>query len=96
MNIYPIHRFTKRDSNEQAATRTLVIYDKDARVKVKLWDKHVSIPDEMGLQAGDVIKIVKGYVRAGLDGKPVINLRRTLTVRSRLCTITPLFLHLIL
>ena len=74
MNIYPIHRFTKRDSNEQAATRTLVIYDKDAKVKVKLWDKHTTIPDEMGLQAGDVIKIVKGYVRAGLDGKPVINL----------------------
>jgi ssDNA-binding replication factor A large subunit len=74
MNIYPIHRFTRRDSNEQAATRTLVIYDKDAKVKVKLWDKHTTIPDEMGLQAGDVIKIVKGYVRSGLDGKPVINL----------------------
>jgi replication factor A1 len=74
MNIYPIHRFTRRDSNEQAATRTLVIYDKDAKVKVKLWDKHTMIPDEMGLQVGDVIKIVKGYVRAGLDGKPVINL----------------------
>ena len=74
MNIYPIHRFTRRDSNEQAATRTLVIYDKDAKVKVKLWDKHTTIPDEMSLQVGDVIKIVKGYVRAGLDGKPVINL----------------------
>ncbi|HEV8405111.1 MAG TPA: hypothetical protein VGQ13_04300 [Nitrososphaera sp.] len=74
MNVYPVHTFTKRESNEQAATRTLVVYDKDARVKVKLWDKHVVIPDEMGLQVGDVIKIIKGYVRAGLDGKPVINL----------------------
>jgi replication factor A1 len=74
MNIYPVHKFTKRESNEQAATRTLVIYDKDARVKVKLWDKHVVIPDEMSLKVGDVIKIVKGYVRAGLDGKPIINL----------------------
>ncbi|HXV47069.1 MAG TPA: hypothetical protein VD736_10400 [Nitrososphaera sp.] len=74
MNVYPVHTFTKRDSNEQAATRTLVVYDKDARVKVKLWDKQVAVPDEMGLQVGDVIKIIKGYVRAGLDGKPVINL----------------------
>ncbi|MDQ3872085.1 MAG: single-stranded DNA-binding protein [Thermoproteota archaeon] len=74
MNIYPIYKFTKKDSNEQAATRTVVIYDKEAKVKIKLWDKHVTIPDEMGLRAGDVIKIVKGYVRAGLDGKPVINL----------------------
>jgi ssDNA-binding replication factor A large subunit len=82
MNIYPIHRFTKRDSNEQAATRTLVIYDKDAKVKVKLWDKHTTIPDEMGLQAGDVIKIVKGYVRAGLDGKPVVNLGNYSTIET--------------
>ena len=74
MNVYPIHMFTKRESNEQAATRTLVVYDKEARVKVKLWDKQVAVPDEMGLQVGDVIKIIKGYVRAGLDGKPVINL----------------------
>jgi len=74
MNIYPIYAFTRKESNEQSTTRTLVVYDKDARVKVKLWDKHVAIPDEMGLQAGDVIKIVKGYVRAGLDGKPIINL----------------------
>jgi len=74
MNIYPIYKFTRKESNEQSTTRTLVIYDKDARVKVKLWDKHVAIPDEMGLQAGDIIKIVKGYVRAGLDGKPIINL----------------------
>ena len=74
MNLYPVHTFTKRENNEQAATRTLVVYDRDARVKVKLWDKQVAVPDEMGLQVGDVIKIIKGYVRAGLDGKPIINL----------------------
>jgi replication factor A1 len=74
MNVYPVYKFTRKESNETAATRTLIIYDKDARVKVKLWDRHVGIPDEMGLQAGDLIKIIKGYVRAGLDGKPIINL----------------------
>jgi ssDNA-binding replication factor A large subunit len=74
MNIYPVHTFTKRESSEQAATRTIVVYDRDARVKVKLWDKQVAVPDEMGLRAGDIIRIIKGYVRAGLDGKPIINL----------------------
>lgn len=74
MNIYPVYTFTRKESNEQSTTRTMVVYDKDARVKVKLWDKHVAIPDEMRLQVGDIIKIVKGYVRAGLDGKPIINL----------------------
>jgi len=74
MNIYPVHNFTKKDSNEQSSTRTIVVFDKDAKVRVKLWDKQVGAPDEMGLQAGDLVKIIKGYVRAGLDGKPIINL----------------------
>jgi replication factor A1 len=74
MNIYPVHNFTKKDTNEQSSTRTLVVFDKDARVRVKLWDKQVGAPDEMGLQAGDLVKIVKAYVRAGLDGKPILNL----------------------
>ncbi|MGI0019936.1 MAG: hypothetical protein ACREAY_05660 [Nitrososphaera sp.] len=74
MNIYPAFKFTKKDTNEQSSTRTIVIFDKDARVKVKLWDKQVGVPDEMGLHSGDLVKVVKGYVRAGLDGKPILNL----------------------
>jgi replication factor A1 len=74
MNIYPTFKFTKKDTNEQSSTRTLVIFDRDARVKVKLWDKQVGVPDEMGLHSGDLVKVVKGYVRAGLDGKPILNL----------------------
>lgn len=74
MTIYPVHTFAKRESNEQSSTRTIIIYDKESRIKVKLWDKHVAIPDEMGLRAGDVIKIAKAYAKAGLDGKPIINL----------------------
>src|SRR5690349_22611431 len=31
MNIYPVYKFTRRESEEQTATRTIVIYDKDAR-----------------------------------------------------------------
>lgn len=74
LNIYPIHHFSRRDSNEETATRTMVVYDKDARVKVKLWDKLVNVPDEMGLRSGDLVKILKAYVKSGLDGKPIINL----------------------
>jgi ssDNA-binding replication factor A large subunit len=74
MNVYPIYKFIRRESTDQVATRTMVIYDRDARIKVKLWDKLVHVPDEMGLHSGDVIRISKAYVKAGLDGKPIINL----------------------
>jgi ssDNA-binding replication factor A large subunit len=74
INIYPVRKFTKKDSNEEVRTRTLTIYDKEASVKVKLWDNQINIPDEMGLQPGDMIKISRGYVKSGLDAKPIINL----------------------
>lgn len=74
MNIYPIRKFTKKDTNEESRNRTLTIYDKDSSVKVKLWDNQTSIPDEIGLKPGDLVKISQGYVKSGLDGRPTINL----------------------
>src|SRR5262249_24654402 len=44
------------------------------RIKLKLWDKQVEIPEQMGLKTGDVVKISIAYSKAGLDGKPVLNL----------------------
>jgi ssDNA-binding replication factor A large subunit len=32
------------------------------------------MPDEMGLQPGDLIKISRCYVKSGLDGKPIVSL----------------------
>ena len=74
LNIYPIHTFNRRDSADQSSTRTLVLFDKDSRIKLKLWDKQVAIPEEMGLKVGDLIMVNKAYAKAGLDGKPVLNL----------------------
>jgi ssDNA-binding replication factor A large subunit len=74
LNLYPIHVFLKRSTNEEVKSRILTIYDKDVAVKVKLWDNLVNLPDEIGLQPGDMIKISHAYVRSGLDGKPIITL----------------------
>ena len=74
MNIYPIRKFTKKDTNEESKNRTLTIYDKESSVKLKLWDNQTNIPDQIGLKPGDLIKISQGYVKSGLDGRPIINL----------------------
>ena len=53
MNIYPIRKFIKKDTNEEVINRTLTIYDKESSIKVKLWDNNqVNIPDEMGFSLG--------------------------------------------
>jgi ssDNA-binding replication factor A large subunit len=74
MNIYPIRRFIKKDTNEEIINRTITVYDKESSIKVRLWDNNqISMPDEMGLQPGDLIKISRCYVKSGLDGKPIIS-----------------------
>ncbi len=74
INIYPIRKYTKRDSNEEVQNRTLTIYDKDSSIKLRLWDQHVRFPEDYKVKPGDLIKISHGYAKSGLDNKPIINL----------------------
>ncbi|HJT84468.1 MAG TPA: hypothetical protein VJ697_08295 [Nitrososphaeraceae archaeon] len=74
LTIYPIRRYTRRETNEEIQNRTLTIYDKDSSIKIRLWDQHVSFPEDNDLKPGDFIKISHGYTKSGFDNKPLINL----------------------
>jgi replication factor A1 len=74
MTINPIKTFLKRDSSQESKNRTIHIYDKDSNIKVKLWDDFVDLPEQIDLKLGDLIKVSKGQVKAGMDNKPIINL----------------------
>ncbi len=74
INIYPVRKYTRRDTNEEVQNRTLTIYDKESSIKVRLWDQHVSFPEDHNLKPGDLIKISHGYTKSGLDNKAIINL----------------------
>ena len=74
INIYPIRKYTRRDSNEEVQNRTLTIYDKDSSIKLRLWDQHVRFPEDYEVKPGDLIKISHGYAKSGLDNKAIINL----------------------
>jgi len=74
LTIYSPRQFARKDNTETTKNRTMVIYDDDhSTIKIKLWDNKVQVPEEMGLRPGDMIKLSKGYVKSGLDGKPFIN-----------------------
>jgi ssDNA-binding replication factor A large subunit len=73
MSIYPTRRFNRKDTNEELRNRTLTIVDSDTAMRVKLWEKNVEFPEESGLRPGDLVKLTKGYVKSGLNGKPVLN-----------------------
>ena len=53
--------------------RTMIVYDADSTVSVKLWDEKANMSSLDGLKPGDVIKIIKAYVKSDLDGTPTIN-----------------------
>lgn len=74
MNIYPTRKFVKKETQEEIKNRTITIYDNDSAVKIKLWDLLTDFPEERGLKSGDLVKITRGYVKASLSGKPLVNL----------------------
>lgn len=74
INIYPVRKYTRRDTSEEVQNRTLTIYDKDSSIKLRLWDQHVSFPEDYDIKPGDLIKISHGYTKSGLDNKAIINL----------------------
>ncbi len=74
LSIHPVRSFLKRDSNQETKNRIIIIYDKDSNIKIKLWDEFVDFPEQLDLTIGDLIKISKGQVKSGMDGKPIINL----------------------
>jgi len=73
ISIHPIRTFLKRDSNQETKNRIIIIYDKESNIKIKLWDEFVNLPEQNGINIGDIVKISKGQVKSGMDGKPIIN-----------------------
>ena len=74
MNIYPTRKFLRKDTKEEIRNRTLTIYDHESAVRVKLWDDQLSLLDETRFRPGGLVRISRGYVKSGFDGRPVINL----------------------
>jgi ssDNA-binding replication factor A large subunit len=74
MNVYPTRKFFRKDTKEEIRNRTLTLYDQESVVRIKLWDDQTNLPDQARLRPGELVKISQGYVKSGIDGRPVINL----------------------
>jgi replication factor A1 len=72
LNISPTKQFSRKDGSP-FLLRTMTVYDNDSAVSVKLWDEKANLPGIEELKPGDLIKIIKAYVKSDLDGSPTIN-----------------------
>jgi len=72
LNISPTKQFSRKDGSP-FLLRTMTVYDNDSTVSVKLWDEKANLPGIEDLKPGDLIKIIKAYVKSDLNGSPTIN-----------------------
>ena len=81
LNISPTKEFTKKDGTP-FLLRTMTVYDSDSTVSVKLWDEKANLPGIENLKPGDLVKIIKAYVKSDLTGSPTINLGSGSTIEA--------------
>ena len=79
LNLSPPKQFIKKDGTP-FFLRTMTVYDNDSRVSVKLWDEKATLPEIENLKPGDLIRIIKAYVKSDLTGSPTLNIGSGATV----------------
>ena len=73
LNVSPKKQFSRKDGS-QFYLRNMTVYDKDSAVTVKLWDEKANLPVMANISPGDLIKIIKAYVKSDLNGQLTINI----------------------
>ena len=73
LNLSPAKQFSRKDGTP-FYLRTMTVYDENSTASVKLWDDKANLPGIENLKPGDLIKIIKAYVKSDLNGTPTINI----------------------
>ncbi len=70
--VYPLQTFTRSDGSRGKVVR-LILADETGVLRVVVWDDKTDPIAQGGISQGHVVKVLHGYVRSGLDGKPELN-----------------------
>jgi replication factor A1 len=73
LNMSPAKQFSRKDGSP-FYLRTMTVYDTNSTASVKLWDEKANTPGIENIKPGDLIKIIKAYVKSDLNGEPTINI----------------------
>ena len=73
LNFSPSKQYSRKDGTP-FFLRSMTVYDGDSTASVKLWDEKANLPGIDELKPGDLIKIIKAYVKSDLTGNPTINI----------------------
>lgn len=73
LNISGAKQFVRKKDGSPFYLRTMTVYDSGSTASVKLWDEKAKLPGLEELKPGDLIKIIKAYVKSDRTGTPEIN-----------------------
>jgi ssDNA-binding replication factor A large subunit len=73
--IYPVAEYKKKDEGV-GRYRRLVLFDGNGTSKLTIWDDNPEAINLAGISVDTPVRVLNGYVRQGLDGKPNLNLGR--------------------
>ena len=73
LSLSPAKQYSRKDGSP-FFLRTMTVYDGDSTASVKLWDEKANLPGIENLKPGDLVKIIKAYVKSDLNGSPTINI----------------------
>jgi len=72
LKAYPITTFLRSDGSKGKVGRILIV-DNTGTVNVVLWNGQTEVLEGGRIVKGQIIRVLHGYTRTGLDGKPEIN-----------------------
>ena len=81
LNFSPAKQFTRKDGTP-FFLRTMTVYDGEKTASVKLWDEKANMESLKTMKPGDLIKIIKAYVKSDLNGSPTINVGSGSTIET--------------
>jgi len=72
LSTYPIRTYVRRDRSE-GHYRRIVLFDGDDSARSILWDEKTNLIEDLNIKPDMVVRVTKGYVKAGLDGRPILH-----------------------
>jgi len=73
LGVYPVSTYKKKDGRT-GKYRRLALFDGRSSVKFTAWDEMADEIEKSGVTVDTPVRVVSGYVKQGLDGKPNLNL----------------------
>jgi replication factor A1 len=71
-DIIPVKEFMKSDKRK-GAVANITLVDKSGEIRTVLWDEKTKGISSGNIKPAKVIKIIRGYIKEGRDGKPELN-----------------------